>query len=420
MEHSTDAYDTPIDQLKDVRGCGLAIAYESDPTKIKPEDFAVISTVYDCPWKIDVQFDIPADLPPCPPGGCHCLWGWQHGPGGGGEEITLTFYKCQVTGATGTRALPKPVLARKCPFDKNNCTTGAKQMFFWQQQERNNWLSDVWDPPFYNGDYGFTDGAQTDLWYGEDLDMTALSKGWSTAMAPSPKETFDYTPEQLKITPNAYLATATANIKPNPAATANANGSLAANPQANSSAAAQPAGQPAVDSAPANGQTNQMLAASPKPAVSGAAGAPSSPVSAADPNASPAVSQSAQVPPAQGSAPATGEAPPNPAVPAPPTTPSTNPMPADPSIPPTQTPGTPQAPEQQAPPAPAQGQAGAQTPAQPPSTPQAGGPVDPVQAQREANQATVDKQRAENQATVDQRAKQAGGARKRETRRSRQ
>ena len=39
--HTTDKMGDP--NPKDVKGCGLSIAYESDVHKLKPEDFTVIS-----------------------------------------------------------------------------------------------------------------------------------------------------------------------------------------------------------------------------------------------------------------------------------------------------------------------------------------------------------------------------------------
>ena len=102
--HTTDAYGAA--NPTNVMGCGLAIAYESDVTAIKPEDFAVVSIAYECPWKKDVDFDIPADLPACPEGGCHCMWGWVHSQLSGSEQIYFVGYRCNVTGATNTTPLP--------------------------------------------------------------------------------------------------------------------------------------------------------------------------------------------------------------------------------------------------------------------------------------------------------------------------
>jgi len=102
--HTADAWASP--DPKDVKGCGIAIAYESDVTEIQPEDFAVISVNYQCPWKKDVDFEIPSDLPLCPEGGCHCMWGWIHNADLGSEQMYFVGYRCNVTGATGTKAIP--------------------------------------------------------------------------------------------------------------------------------------------------------------------------------------------------------------------------------------------------------------------------------------------------------------------------
>ena len=179
--HTTDTWGIPASQTKDVKGCGLAIAYKSDPHAIKPEDFTVISTNDKCPWRRSVDFQIPKDLPACPPGGCHCLWGWIHAPDAGTEQMYQLMYRCQVTGATGTRALPAPQVARKCPTDKSNCTVGAKQPHYWLQNERNNNYQHWTDAPYYNSDYGFSNGAQTDLW------ATAPKPAVSSAAASSAK-----------------------------------------------------------------------------------------------------------------------------------------------------------------------------------------------------------------------------------------
>lgn len=64
--------------FSDLKGCALAIAYESDVTKIQPEDFTVFSVNQTCVWNRFTDFAVPARLPPCPEGGCHCAWFWIH------------------------------------------------------------------------------------------------------------------------------------------------------------------------------------------------------------------------------------------------------------------------------------------------------------------------------------------------------
>ncbi|WWC70230.1 uncharacterized protein I206_104180 [Kwoniella pini CBS 10737] len=161
--HTSDKWESQ--NPKDVKGCGIAIAYESDVSKIKPEDFSVISVNYTCPWFKNVDFQIPSNLPPCPEGGCHCMWGWIHSADAGSEQNYFLGYKCNITDAIGLTPIPTPKTANKCnyPTDISNCTIGAKQPHYWYQNERNNNPQGEYDPPFYNNEYGFINGAQTDL-----------------------------------------------------------------------------------------------------------------------------------------------------------------------------------------------------------------------------------------------------------------
>jgi len=89
--HTKDKMNTPIDKIVDVRGTGIAIAYESDAKKIRPEDFAVFTVNYSCPWTLACDFHIPQNMPPCPEGGCTCMWGWIHSPNAGGQPEMYTM-----------------------------------------------------------------------------------------------------------------------------------------------------------------------------------------------------------------------------------------------------------------------------------------------------------------------------------------
>ena len=62
----------------DLKGCALAIAYEPDVSKIRPEDFVVFSVNQTCVWTQLTDFHVPARMPRCPEGGCHCAWFWIH------------------------------------------------------------------------------------------------------------------------------------------------------------------------------------------------------------------------------------------------------------------------------------------------------------------------------------------------------
>lgn len=64
--------------FEDLKGCALAITYESDVSKVKPEDFAVFSVNHTCVWTRFTDFQVPARMPSCPDGGCICAFFWIH------------------------------------------------------------------------------------------------------------------------------------------------------------------------------------------------------------------------------------------------------------------------------------------------------------------------------------------------------
>ncbi|KAI9066335.1 hypothetical protein FKP32DRAFT_1674072 [Trametes sanguinea] len=180
--------------FNDLKGCAMAIAYESDVTKIKPEDFTVFSINQTCVWTRFTDFQVPERMPPCPPGGCHCAWFWIHSQDSGGEQNYMTGFKCNVTGSTSNVPLAKPQVPRRCGADPDNgkpnaapgnCTYGAKQPFYWFQAEQNNMFEGTYSPPFYLDLYNFKDGAQNDIF------VDSYPNGLP---APSPNSTFVPTP----------------------------------------------------------------------------------------------------------------------------------------------------------------------------------------------------------------------------------
>jgi hypothetical protein len=162
--HAWDRWpEYDLTKLSDVRGTAIAIAYKADVHDIAPEDFVVVSTNQSSPWLRGVDYPLPP-LPACPAGGCHCMWGWVHSANSGQGENYMIGFRCTVSAPADLPPLPKPKVARKCPFDRGNCTAGAKSPHFWFQAERNNNHQAEIDPPYYNWEYGFADGAQTDLY----------------------------------------------------------------------------------------------------------------------------------------------------------------------------------------------------------------------------------------------------------------
>lgn len=59
-------------------GTSLAIAYTSDINAVSPNDMTVISVNQASVWEREINYQIPAGLPPCPPEGCICSWNWIH------------------------------------------------------------------------------------------------------------------------------------------------------------------------------------------------------------------------------------------------------------------------------------------------------------------------------------------------------
>ncbi|KAJ3859645.1 hypothetical protein EV359DRAFT_86181 [Lentinula novae-zelandiae] len=148
-------------------GTALAISYESDITKVTPQNLVVISVAYNTPFKRLTSYDIPAGLPACPAGGCICGWGWI--PNGcGTPNMYFSPSRCQVTNP-GKKVLGKPKPPVWCEGNSSACVSGPKQMLYWNQASGNNIavsgkdLSGNAKSPAYNAKCGFVDGAQNDI-----------------------------------------------------------------------------------------------------------------------------------------------------------------------------------------------------------------------------------------------------------------
>ncbi|KAJ7914883.1 hypothetical protein B0H13DRAFT_2001499 [Mycena leptocephala] len=148
-------------------GTAFAISYQSDLSNVTPENLVVFTTLYHTPWERLATYAVP-NLPACPPGGCICAWGWV--PNGCGEpNVYMQGFRCNVTGEPGKTALASAVPPTWCEDSPADCTTGARQMIFWNQLEGNNIVvsgNDVYGfpkSPAYNSVLGFDEGAQHDI-----------------------------------------------------------------------------------------------------------------------------------------------------------------------------------------------------------------------------------------------------------------
>ncbi|KAF5377935.1 hypothetical protein D9615_006711 [Tricholomella constricta] len=164
-------------------GSAFAISYQSDITKVTPENLVVFTVLYNSPWERLAMYSVP-NLPACPPEGCICAWGWV--PNGCGEpNMYMLPYRCKVTGWTGNAAVAPGSPPTWCEDDQSKCTKGPKQMVYWNQLEGNNIevsgedLSGEPRSPAYNAKLGFSNGAQTDI-------FSKAGSATQTSVAPGP------------------------------------------------------------------------------------------------------------------------------------------------------------------------------------------------------------------------------------------
>ncbi|KAG9316974.1 hypothetical protein JVU11DRAFT_1154 [Chiua virens] len=153
-------------------GTALAISYESDPTKVTPNNTVVISVLEHTPFKRIATYQIPEGLPPSN-GLVQLLWGWGPRNCGQANFYIFTLLARVVPGLTPAKTLGIPSPLVYCGYGGSNpskCVKGPKQMIIVKQAEGNNVAdADVIDPdgewaaPGYNPSCGFANGAQNDI-----------------------------------------------------------------------------------------------------------------------------------------------------------------------------------------------------------------------------------------------------------------
>ncbi|KAF9451834.1 hypothetical protein P691DRAFT_300692 [Macrolepiota fuliginosa MF-IS2] len=177
-------------------GTAFAISYTSNLSEVQPDNLVVFSVLYNTPWRRLATYSVP-QLPPCPVGGCICVWGWV--PNGCGEpNMYMQPLRCNVTGRTGTTNLAKPNPPAWCEGDTSTCTKGAKQMIYWNQQEGNNIVVSGTDnsgmnkSPGYNMKLGFTNGPQNDIFGGTNVTAPPPSPSRSSVSRELRKPAYQY------------------------------------------------------------------------------------------------------------------------------------------------------------------------------------------------------------------------------------
>jgi len=84
-------------------------------------------------------------------------------------------YRCNVTGATSNHELPLGVgqVPKECESNPADCVKGPKQpIYVWQKTGNNVEKQPGKKYPTYTMEYGFADGAQTDLFTAGKKRMT--------------------------------------------------------------------------------------------------------------------------------------------------------------------------------------------------------------------------------------------------------
>jgi len=118
--------------IDDLGGCALSVAYKSDFNDVNPDDLVIFTVNHTCVWNLHTHFEIPKDMPPCPNGKCICAWHWIHLEDSGSEQswfhiiyvrketrtanryiVYMNGFQCNFTGATSTKPLAKPQVARR-------------------------------------------------------------------------------------------------------------------------------------------------------------------------------------------------------------------------------------------------------------------------------------------------------------------
>jgi hypothetical protein len=180
---------TPL-QDKQLRGCGLAIAYKSDARDVDKNEMTIFTVNHDCVKTRFTTFDIPADMPECPNGKCICGWFWQGQ--NSDNEMYMNGFDCKVTrpsGSPSSSKLATPKAAKFCRGKPENCVKGAKIAMYWANDVNAVAFDGAYErKPAYNEDWGFSDGAQNDIFVASDNTSPAPAPNPIKAPAPSEPE----------------------------------------------------------------------------------------------------------------------------------------------------------------------------------------------------------------------------------------
>ncbi|KAL7266235.1 hypothetical protein RUND412_011229, partial [Rhizina undulata] len=149
-----------------------------------PADFTIFSVNDKCVNGLYQDFEVPA-LPACDNGKCICAWFWEGQDSA--NEMYMTGFECKVTGDIGTKAVGASQPPKYCA--NSGCVSGPKQPMYWANDNSNIEFSGDYDKkPSYNSKWGFSNGAQNDIFTGSSTGGSSLapsSGSSSSAAAPN-------------------------------------------------------------------------------------------------------------------------------------------------------------------------------------------------------------------------------------------
>ncbi|KAB8230287.1 lignocellulolytic auxiliary activity family 14 protein [Aspergillus alliaceus] len=146
-------------------GTAFAISYNTDLAQVTMENLVVFSVLEHTPWKRLATYEAP-DLPACPTAGCTCAWLWV--PKGCGQpNMYMQGFRCNVTGASSSKALAPAKAPIYCEGDSSKCVRGAKQMIAWNQKSGNNVEPPIGVTPTYSESWGWPNGRTSYIPMGE-------------------------------------------------------------------------------------------------------------------------------------------------------------------------------------------------------------------------------------------------------------
>ncbi|ORY64769.1 hypothetical protein BCR35DRAFT_334678 [Leucosporidium creatinivorum] len=169
-------------------GCALGIADVTSPDDATMDNIVIFSIQATCVWTRETTFDIPSAMPACSGEWCICAWFWPSTYRTSSKLFgyislnslrmptfqlySMTGFYCKVDGAASTVRWGSPLQdAVYCADDSSKCVEGPRRAMYAFNTPNNTPEWDSTNPnakrPAYGSTWGWTAGAQNDIFTGE-------------------------------------------------------------------------------------------------------------------------------------------------------------------------------------------------------------------------------------------------------------